>query len=391
MLHALCFPSQFGCTDERAPRYAYDPAKAKQLLAEAGFPNGFELDLYAYRERKQTEAMISYLRAVGIKANLRFMQYAAMREQCRADKSPLIAPDLGLVLGQRRVGRDPGLLQVHIATISTGPRGARPARARRQLDRRGGAQGGLCQGAQADRRAGLRGAALLAPDATTSPPRTWVQRLSGRDAALLGDDLEVKLISAIDARAPSLRLEAEFDLSDAVKCSPTRSNASACAMLVALRCRRSPSCCCAPPATWRSRSPAKARAPRTSRISAGSMVSTGRSLVQYLDWLGQMLRGDLGQSLYFKTDVLGLVLVDKLPTTRFSAVFSLLFALAVSIPLGVLAAVYPNTWIDRLCLALAVRRPGAAELLLRAHADHGACRVSCAGCRSRAARPGRIS
>ena len=34
--------------------------------------------------------------------------------------------------------------------------------------------------------------------------------------------------------------------------------------------------------------------------------------------------------------------------------FSLAFALAISIPLGVTAAVYPNSWVDRLCLALAV-------------------------------------
>jgi ABC-type dipeptide/oligopeptide/nickel transport system permease component len=76
-------------------------------------------------------------------------------------------------------------------------------------------------------------------------------------------------------------------------------------------------------------------------------------LVQYFDWLWHMLRGDFGQSLYFKTDVLGLVL-DKLPTTALLAVFSLAFALAISLPLGIVAAVYPNSWVDRLCLALAV-------------------------------------
>jgi peptide/nickel transport system substrate-binding protein len=89
VLHALCFPSQFGCTEEGVPRYGYDPAKAKQLLAEAGVPDGFEVDLYAYRERNQTEAMIGYLRAVGIKANLRFMQYAAMRDANRAGKAAI--------------------------------------------------------------------------------------------------------------------------------------------------------------------------------------------------------------------------------------------------------------------------------------------------------------
>jgi len=76
-------------------------------------------------------------------------------------------------------------------------------------------------------------------------------------------------------------------------------------------------------------------------------------LVQYFEWLGKMLAGDFGQSLYFKSDVLGLVL-DKLPTTAILAIFSLLFALAISVPLGVIAAMYPNSWIDRLCLMLAV-------------------------------------
>jgi peptide/nickel transport system substrate-binding protein len=89
VLHAFCFPSQFGCIDERAPRYAYDPAKAKTLLAEAGFPNGLDLDFYAYQDRPHAEAMIGYLRAVGIRTNLRFMQYAAVRDAGRSGKAPL--------------------------------------------------------------------------------------------------------------------------------------------------------------------------------------------------------------------------------------------------------------------------------------------------------------
>jgi peptide/nickel transport system permease protein len=76
-------------------------------------------------------------------------------------------------------------------------------------------------------------------------------------------------------------------------------------------------------------------------------------LLQFVDMLAKMLQGDFGQSLYFKTDVLGLVL-DKLPTTVILAVSSLVFALAVSLPLGMLAALHPNSWIDRLCLVLAV-------------------------------------
>jgi peptide/nickel transport system substrate-binding protein len=89
VLHTICFPSQFGCTDEGATRYKYDPALAKKLLAEAGFPNGFDTEIFAYRERNQTEALISNLQAVGIRAKLTFSQYAAMRDQVRAGKSSL--------------------------------------------------------------------------------------------------------------------------------------------------------------------------------------------------------------------------------------------------------------------------------------------------------------
>ncbi len=89
VLSTLCFPSQFGCTDTGAPRYDHDPVKAKQLLAEAGYPNGFDIDLHAYRDRQQTEAIANYLLAVGIRANLRFLQFAAMREQVRAGKAAL--------------------------------------------------------------------------------------------------------------------------------------------------------------------------------------------------------------------------------------------------------------------------------------------------------------
>jgi peptide/nickel transport system substrate-binding protein len=89
IIHTVCFPTQFGCTEAGAPRFAYDPAKAKQLLAEAGLAQGFEVDLYAWRERNHVEAIIGYLRAVGIKANLRFMQYAAARDAVRAGKAPM--------------------------------------------------------------------------------------------------------------------------------------------------------------------------------------------------------------------------------------------------------------------------------------------------------------
>lgn len=86
VLVTQCFPEQFGCSSEGATRYAYDPARAKALLKEAGFDGTLSFDVYGYRERQQLEAIINDLAAVGVKTNLRYLQYAAMRDQIRANK-----------------------------------------------------------------------------------------------------------------------------------------------------------------------------------------------------------------------------------------------------------------------------------------------------------------
>lgn len=76
-------------------------------------------------------------------------------------------------------------------------------------------------------------------------------------------------------------------------------------------------------------------------------------IVQFGNWLFKIVQGDLGQSIYFKTEV-GKLIFTKLGTTMLLAVYSLVFALIISVPLGVLAAIYKNSWIDRLCLGVAV-------------------------------------
>jgi len=70
-------PFMLGYNDD-IDDYEYNPTKAKQLLAEAGYPNGFEVQLhvmpvsrpYMFDPPKIGEAIQSYLRAVGIDASI---------------------------------------------------------------------------------------------------------------------------------------------------------------------------------------------------------------------------------------------------------------------------------------------------------------------------------
>src|SRR3989442_58327 len=59
--------------------HAYDPAKAKKLLAEAGYPNGFDAgDFYPFPPYDSMgEAILGSFQAVGIKSRLRTMERAA--------------------------------------------------------------------------------------------------------------------------------------------------------------------------------------------------------------------------------------------------------------------------------------------------------------------------
>ena len=64
--------------------YDYNPAKAKQLLAEAGYPNGFDVELTSYVLPQWGAAVQNYLQAVGIRAKLNQLQTAALIQRAKA-------------------------------------------------------------------------------------------------------------------------------------------------------------------------------------------------------------------------------------------------------------------------------------------------------------------
>jgi peptide/nickel transport system substrate-binding protein len=86
---APCYPSQFGCDGEATVKYDYDPAKAKALLAEAGYPDGFDTELVTYILPQWGSSIQNYLGAVGIKARLTQVQVAAGTQRSERGETPL--------------------------------------------------------------------------------------------------------------------------------------------------------------------------------------------------------------------------------------------------------------------------------------------------------------
>lgn len=76
-------------------------------------------------------------------------------------------------------------------------------------------------------------------------------------------------------------------------------------------------------------------------------------LAQFLTWGWRALHLDFGNSFYFRESVIDL-LAARLPITLYLGFIALAVALFVAIPLGVIAAVKRDTWIDRLALAVSV-------------------------------------
>jgi peptide/nickel transport system substrate-binding protein len=120
----ICFASNVGCSLSTKP-YAYDPAGAKRLLAEAGYPDGFEMTLTTYTPvREIGEAVAGQLRAVGIRASIQPVPlnvWAQVRAQGKMTAAIGIYPTAGqpdvnnmmdfFFTGDRDYWKDPLLIE----------------------------------------------------------------------------------------------------------------------------------------------------------------------------------------------------------------------------------------------------------------------------------------
>jgi len=68
-------PPQFGYSPDVEPRYLHDPERARRLLADAGYPNGLDVDMFApagryIKDKELAQALVGQLARVGIRARL---------------------------------------------------------------------------------------------------------------------------------------------------------------------------------------------------------------------------------------------------------------------------------------------------------------------------------
>ncbi len=76
-------------------------------------------------------------------------------------------------------------------------------------------------------------------------------------------------------------------------------------------------------------------------------------LTQFAIWMGKLAQGDLGESFFFKKQVVELI-ADRLEPTLSLAALTIVIAALIAIPLGVFAAYRQGSWLDRIVMGFSV-------------------------------------
>lgn len=95
-------------------------------------------------------------------------------------------------------------------------------------------------------------------------------------------------------------------------------------------------------------------APAAARAALRAEMGLDRPIpLQFIDWLGRTLTGDLGKSFKTGEPVMDMLLT-RIPVTLELTVLAILLAVSIGVPLGIVAALRRNSWIDTLVSVLSV-------------------------------------
>lgn len=95
-------------------------------------------------------------------------------------------------------------------------------------------------------------------------------------------------------------------------------------------------------------------APAEARAALRAEMGLDRPVpLQFVDWLGRALTGDLGKSFKTGEPVMDMLLT-RIPVTLELTVLAILLAVSIGVPLGIVAALRRNSWIDTLVSVLSV-------------------------------------
>ncbi|MCD8077435.1 MAG: ABC transporter permease, partial [Lachnospiraceae bacterium] len=74
-------------------------------------------------------------------------------------------------------------------------------------------------------------------------------------------------------------------------------------------------------------------------------------VVQFVKWIGNILKGDFGTSIYYEKPVLE-VIFSRMQPTVILVIYAMIIGIVIGVSLGMLAAIYRNSWIDKVCMVL---------------------------------------
>ena len=75
--------------------------------------------------------------------------------------------------------------------------------------------------------------------------------------------------------------------------------------------------------------------------------------VQFAKWVGDAVRGDFGNSIYYDQPAMEVVM-SRLESTWLLVTLAMLFSVLIGVPLGITAAVHRNGPLDKLCMVLSL-------------------------------------